>query len=468
MASTPSITNKPFWVAEGQQWTPGQTQAQYEQSGGQLAGGVASVLTPVKPATPVPTGSVITTETDPYKLYTSYKNAGGALDMVGWEQAGRPGSAAPATKSSTLGDIFGGLYANDPNADAIAKAQKDATSGYTQGAPDQNDTYQNALNQYQDEIDAITNLFASRKADITKQYTDLGKSRLGSEAAILARSGMAGSTFGSAATSKLQTANQQELESAQSKVDAEKAAAISQLMGAVRAQASKDYTDRLNAYTSGADKTVQYLRDSAARNDANTTNVAQSAILKGIDLADPKNGQIVSNIAQAMGIDPATIINKYQQAKATYDAAQAKLKQDNTKAAADLAKVIADTNATTASIAKTKAETSKIYNDINTGGTYQSAGLKIGKSDLSDIQSVLEKGNTQKGLGGKGNDGYANTTTYITLYNYWTGQGGLAKDFTSLFPPKTYLNPNDPTLPDQLKNALNSTAINLVIPGVGQ
>lgn len=40
---------RPSWVLPGEQWSVGQTQLQYEQSGGQLASGVASVIPPPAP-----------------------------------------------------------------------------------------------------------------------------------------------------------------------------------------------------------------------------------------------------------------------------------------------------------------------------------------------------------------------------------------------------------------------------------
>lgn len=378
------------------------------------------------------------------------------------------GGTVPGATTSTVKDLYGGVYSPDPNAAALKSAQNAASSGYTAGKPTQTDAYTTALNDYQDQIDAINSLYATKRAEVTKQYTQLENQRLGSEGALLANTGMAGTTFGTSKTAELGIANTNELQSAQDKVDAEKAAAVAQIMGNVRAQASQDYQTKLTAYTSGADKTLQYLKDSATRNDTNATQVSQNAILKGLDLSDPSNFGIVQQIAQTMGVDPSFIIDKYKAAKVSYDESQKKVKQDTDKAAADLAKTIQDTAASKTNEAKTRAEIGKIYSDIANGGTYQSGGLKIGKADLSDIQGLLKNGNQQKGLGGSGQNGYANTTTYVALYNHWIDQGGLAKDFVSNFPPKTYLNPNDPTMPAQLKNAINSSTINVVIPGTGQ
>lgn len=54
----------------------------------------------------------------------------------------------------------------------------------------------------------------------------------------------------------------------------------------------------------------------------------------------------------------------------------------------------------------------------------------------------------------KGTDGYADTSVYVQALGNWTKAGGLPKDFTRYFPPKTYLNPNDDSVPASLKATL--------------
>lgn len=45
----------------------------------------------------------------------------------------------------------------------------------------------------------------------------------------------------------------------------------------------------------------------------------------------------------------------------------------------------------------------------------------------------------------KGSDGYVNTDVYNRMLERWMSNGGLAKDFFVYYPPKMYLNPEDPT-----------------------
>lgn len=84
-------------------------------------------------------------------------------------------------------------------------------------------------------------------------------------------------------------------------------------------------------------------------------------------------------------------------------------------------------------------------------GTVSSGSLKALPGDMSSISSTLEHGDSKNNAPGRGSDGYANTETYVRLMNAWINKGGLAQDFIKHFPPKSYLNPSDPTVPAYLK-----------------
>ena len=57
----------------------------------------------------------------------------------------------------------------------------------------------------------------------------------------------------------------------------------------------------------------------------------------------------------------------------------------------------------------------------------------------------------------RGTDTYANTGIYLEMLKRWKADGGLEQDFFNYYPPKNYLNPNDPTIPQYIKDKLKAT-----------
>jgi LysM repeat protein len=85
-----------------------------------------------------------------------------------------------------------------------------------------------------------------------------------------------------------------------------------------------------------------------------------------------------------------------------------------------------------------------------TGETIKSGGLVISGGNVSDMQKQLDAT--------RGKDGYANTATYLDLLDEWKNKNGLEEDFFSRFSPKNYLNPNDPTVPQYIKDKLKKAS----------
>ena len=110
--------------------------------------------------------------------------------------------------------------------------------------------------------------------------------------------------------------------------------------------------------------------------------------------------------------------------------------------------------------AKKAASTVPTYAQLHpkpTGGTtkpYVSGGLTYTQDTLSNIQ--------QKITASKGADGYVDPYLYKGAFDAWLADGGLAKDFTKNFPPKSYINPKADWLPQYLasKTATTKEAVN--------
>ena len=83
--------------------------------------------------------------------------------------------------------------------------------------------------------------------------------------------------------------------------------------------------------------------------------------------------------------------------------------------------------------------------------TLTSGKLNIPKQDIGIGAQKLDAS--------RGSDGYANTALYTKMLNHWTSNGGLIQDFIKYYPPKDYLNPNDPTIPNILRNYIKGSKV---------
>jgi len=99
-------------------------------------------------------------------------------------------------------------------------------------------------------------------------------------------------------------------------------------------------------------------------------------------------------------------------------------------------------------VKKPKAE------DIVTSG-----GLKISKSEVGELGKTLKQN--------AGSDGYVNTAEYLQGLKNWIDLNGLAKDYYANFLPKDYLNPADPTIPQNIKNLLKYDEVQALINALG-
>lgn len=79
-------------------------------------------------------------------------------------------------------------------------------------------------------------------------------------------------------------------------------------------------------------------------------------------------------------------------------------------------------------------------------GFFNSGSIRIPDADLGELSIALNDS--------RGDDGYANTDTYVQAYTKWVQNGGLPQDFFKQFDPDNYLNPSDPTIPPQVRNAM--------------
>lgn len=324
-------------------------------------------------------------------------------------------------------------------------ASRDANGNLILGdAPDEAANRAKVLAAFQAEIDALETAKAEARSRLTSQYTEIGNRRLGQAGAIQARRGLLGSSFGEQATGEVTKANADELNAAVSESDSKFNAAIQSLKTQVRVEADKSYEEKRKAYSGTADQLVNYLNTKATSKQNSINNVIKQAIALGIDLTQDNASDVITQAVQDIGVSKENILSAYKEAKKAKEAADIKAKQESDKATMDLLKSQAD-------IAHTKAQTAKLYEDAASVGTVKSGNLKIPVSEVAALQNYFNSI--------RGSDSYTDTGKYLQSLNDWQKNQGYANDFFKFYPPKLYLRPSDPTLPQYLKDALKEPDI---------
>lgn len=98
-----------------------------------------------------------------------------------------------------------------------------------------------------------------------------------------------------------------------------------------------------------------------------------------------------------------------------------------------------------------------------TAPTVKSGSLIVSEGDIAEGQTALEKSRgmpyineqTQQSVKPTGTDAqYANSALYLKMLQKWIDNGGLVQDFFTQYPPKNYLNPNDASIPQWIRDKL--------------
>ena len=92
---------------------------------------------------------------------------------------------------------------------------------------------------------------------------------------------------------------------------------------------------------------------------------------------------------------------------------------------------------------------------------YKSGSMVTTKEAIASVQSKLDasRGQSYKNENGQtitppASDKYANTALYLQALDNWKKSGGDESDFFKEYPPKLYLNPNDASVPQYIKDML--------------
>jgi len=289
---------------------------------------------------------------------------------------------------------------------------------------------------FQGQIDATNQVYDTLLGEARLQ----GQGRLGSQRASAARGGLLGSDFGASQKEAVQGYNN----SIDQGIQAQRQAAIGSIMGQMREAVQNDIARKNQARKEGADSYIQYLASSGERKKSNTGIAANSLLMQGIDPQTLTPDELEA-IATEAGVSSGDIIYQYQQLAQAQAAAQSEANLETRKTEAEIAKIEAD-------IAKGKLiilgegttlyniETKETFKNPKTYSPSSASGLSVGAGTLSQESVADVHLNLHET---RGEDGYADTATYMAELGGFVQMGGDPKDFIKEYDPDIYINPSD-------------------------
>jgi hypothetical protein len=296
----------------------------------------------------------------------------------------------------------------------------------------------NQMKLYQAEIDATNQVYDQMLNEARIQ----GQGRIGSQRAGAARGGLLGSDFAASQKDKVQGFNTD----INRGIQAERSAAIGNIMGTVRRSVQEEIAAKREARQAGAEEYSNYLANKGARRDQYRQSIVQDMLVQGYDPSQFSEEELVEML-DGSGLKPNDIIAEYAQQKNANEAASSAADLEGRKTESEITKNLAQAEAEGF---VTLGEGTMLYNpatgeQIKNPKTYKpgsASGLSVGGQTLTqdmvaDVHSELNET--------RGSDGYADTGVYMDEFNAFVDLGGDPKDFIKEYDPNVYINPNDPT-----------------------
>jgi len=179
------------------------------------------------------------------------------------------------------------------------------------------------LSSFQDRINATNDIYNRQLAAARQE----GVGRVGSGTSLLAARGLTGSMRGGAIKENILDQNRQ-IEGA---IDAERNAAIQNILGMAEQSAIEEAARRREAIQSGASNHINYIKSQGETKRANLENVAGQLIVQGIDPSTIDSKEL-DGIAKQLGVSTNDIISSYKQKEFEQKQLDAKAQQDAYKA----------------------------------------------------------------------------------------------------------------------------------------
>lgn len=195
---------------------------------------------------------------------------------------------------------------------------------------------------FQGEIDALNAVYAIQRQEALQR----GMGRLGTDAAIQNRRGLIGSSFGVAQTGETEQANAKDVAA----VDAEKAAALSVIMGNIRKEIAQDAKDKEAAMQTSSAALIAFNKAKEDRTKLRLDNTIKNIVNHKSLITLPELEKWMDTPEfKALGIDPVQFKSEYKAALETKKteletqvATQKKEQESAKKTAMDLLKTQTD------------------------------------------------------------------------------------------------------------------------------
>ena len=210
----------------------------------------------------------------------------------------------------------------------------------------------------------------------------------------------------------------------------------------------KDYTNALNAYNSNFSQSLQLYNivDSAQTDEYNRTK-AQLDSLISMKKDNPAAFINITDTTKATLNSLETKLGYPQGTMEAYLTAYPSLEYKFSRSDGNGNVTIFGEDPVTKQI--------KVMSTYSEGTGGQGSGKVVKSGSFTTTEGEIARiarENLQRGQ-----DGYAGTDKYLKLRDNWLAAGGLESDFFQQYPPKTYLNPNDTSVPAYIRRMMGAT-----------
>lgn len=371
----------------------------------------------------------------------------GVANPVSAAVSGASPVGAQVDQAGTAGQLYGDLMTPEERALSEERSRQALLAKSAAfGEVDPNKVRQDTIKRFQDEIDALNEIYRQKRLEAEIQ----GQGRIGTGTAIQARRGLIGSDFGTAQKQNIQAYNQR----IQDAIAAEKAQAMANIYSKARGEAEKEIQDKVKAQKEGAESYIKFLSGEAERKATRVKKVAYQMLTDDIDESLMEDADW-KGIADELGVSADVLKQSYQaqiqeQAAAEAESWEKPMKVGNNLVDPRTGKVIyegkeeevlPDTQIVKAGGRQLliNTQTGETIKDL--GGAYKTTGTSSGTSTGFNVKNA-EKAMTSQMSQIVGSDGFVSPDNYLKARNAWIAEGGNPTTFDTKF--RGFKNPENP------------------------
>lgn len=198
---------------------------------------------------------------------------------------------------------------------ADRQREQDLRNLLSQGEPDRDLIRRRVLDDFSERRKAIENVFNQQLAQIRRRNQAETERDVSRTTAIIGRRGLTGSPRGVSQVQNVKDVSAEILANEEARLAAEKASALSGLLGEADKIARAEFQAERDALLQGRESLIQFLQGQDERKQANLNTVVSSMIARGIDPAELGAGEL-EGLASRIGVPVANIVNLFETQKA--------------------------------------------------------------------------------------------------------------------------------------------------------